>query len=125
MAASLMGGETLLVVHPLQPVRHEVMAMVRPYGYRVLEATSALHAQAQLKRHSAVRLLFMELPGLEFGGLQAALWLAGLNPRLKVLLASAHIWNLYYQPGEFDQIAFCPTPFTASDLARLVRRTLD
>src|SRR5689334_15353361 len=48
--------ETILVVHPLQPMRETVADTVRQCGYRVLEATSAIQAQLQIKAEPDIRL---------------------------------------------------------------------
>jgi hypothetical protein len=119
------GHETILVVHPLQPKRETVADAVRQFGYRVVEATSALQAQSRIKTEPGIRLVIMEFPELEFDGLQTALWFAGNNPQMKVLLASSRIWNISLRPGDFEQITVCPAPLCGSELARLVRRTLE
>jgi len=116
---------TILVVHPLRPMRETVADTVRQCGYRVLEATSAIQAQSQIKAEPDIRLVIMEFPELEFGGLQTALWFAGMNPQLKVLLASSRVWNISFRPGDFDQITLCPAPLNGFELGRMVRRTLE
>jgi len=117
--------ETILVVHPLRPMRETVADTVRQCGYRVLEATSAMQAQSQIKAEPGIRLVVMEFPELEFGGLQTALWFAGMNPQMKVLLASSRVWNISFRPGDFEQITLCPAPLNGFELAQLVRRTLE
>lgn len=123
--ADLSGDETILVVHPLQPTRETVADTVRHFGYRVLEATSALQAQARIEEEPGIRLVIMEFPDLEFDGLQTALWFAGMNPQMKVLLASSRIWNISLRPSDFEQITVCPAPLSGLELVRQVRRTLD
>jgi len=123
--AGPMGSETVMVINPVGLDRKAMVEAIRPFGFRVLEAESVVEAQRKVKRHPDIRLLIVDLSALELDEVQTALWFHGMYPQLKVLVASTWIWNLNYQLGESEQIAFCPKPFTALDLARMVRRTLN
>jgi CheY-like chemotaxis protein len=122
---SLLGTETVLVVNPISLARKAMVEAVRQFGYRVLEAGSAVQAQRKVKTCPGIHLLIVDLPELELDEVQIALWFRGKYPSLKILVASASLWNHNYHLGETEQITYCPKPFTAFELARMVRQTLD
>jgi len=123
--AGLMGTETVLVVNPVMQVRKSVVEIIRHFGYRVLEASGAVQAQRKARLRSEIHLLMMDLAGLESDDLQLARWFRVMYPSMKVLVASASVWEINYLLGESEEIVFLPKPFTAFELARVMRRTLD
>jgi DNA-binding NtrC family response regulator len=114
-----------MIINPVDLHRKAMVEAIRPFGFRVLEASSVVQAQHQVKRHPGVRLLIVDLSALELDEVQTALWFHGMYPQMKVLVASSWIYTLNSQLSESEQIAFCPKPFTALQLAQTVRRTLD
>jgi len=123
--ADLMGSETVLVLNPVTPARKALVEVFRQFGYRTSEASGAVHAQRKVKLRPHIDLLFMDLSGLQTDDLQLALWFRVMYPNMKVLVASASVWELNYHLGIPEQIVYLPKPFTALELARIVRDTLE
>ena len=123
--ADLMGTERVLVLNPVSGLRKAVVQVFRQFGYRTSEASGAVQAQRKVKLRPDTDLLFMDLSGLQTDDLQLALWFRGMYPGMKVLVTSASIWELNYHLGVPEQIVFLPKPFTAFELARIVRDTLE
>jgi hypothetical protein len=48
-----------------------------------------------------------------------------MYPRMKVVVASACVWEMNYHFGVPEQIVILPKPFTTFELARVMRETLD
>jgi len=122
--ADLMGTETVLVLNPVTIARKALVEVFRQFGYRTSEATGAVQAQRKVKLRPNIDLLFMDLSGLQTDDLQLALWFRVMYPNMKVLVASASVWELNYHLGVPEQIVFLPKPFTPLELARRVRDTL-
>ena len=99
--------------------------IIRQFGYRAMEAAGAVQAQRKVKLRPDIHLLLMDLSRLQTEDLQLALWFRVMYPSLKVLVASESVWDINYHLGAHEQIVFLPKPFTAFELARIVRQTLD
>jgi CheY-like chemotaxis protein len=123
--APLNGKGTVLVVDD-EPLTRGVLArLLRQFGYRVLEATGALEAQHLADARRRIDLLLMDLSTHETSDLELALWFRAIHPRTKVLAASDTLWDINYEIGESQQIAFLAKPFTPRELARIVQRILE
>ena len=119
-----MGTESVLVLNPVTTVRKAVVEIFRQFGYRTIEAAGAVQAQRKVKLRPHIDLLFMDLSGLQTDDLQLALWFRVMYPSMKVLVASASVWEINYHLGVPEQIVFLPKPFSAFELARIARDTL-
>jgi CheY-like chemotaxis protein len=119
------GTETVLVVDDASMLRNLLVRTLRRLGYRVLEASSALEAQRIANSHAGIHLLLTDcnMPGTD--GMQLALWFRGMYPETKVLIASAHLWELDIHLSVSLQLAFLAKPFTVPELAFKMRCVLD
>jgi DNA-binding NtrC family response regulator len=113
------------VLNPVATIRKAVVETMRHYGYRTIEATGAVQAQRKARLRSDINLLFLDLSGLQTDDLQLAVWFRVMYPRMKVVVASASVWEMNYHFGVPEQIVFLPKPFTSFELARVMRETLE
>lgn len=121
------GQETVLLVDD-EPVVLEVsMELLQMLGYRVVTATSgreAVETYARQKDDIALVILDMIMPDMGGGATYDAL--RGINPDIRVILASGYILD-----GTVREIlergcrAFIHKPFTIHELSRKVREVLD
>ena len=103
-----------------------VMARVlRQLGYRVVEASGAHEAQRLAASPREIHLLLLNHFSPERTDLELALWFRAMYPEMKILVACISLWDLNYDLGEKRQITFLAKPFTARELARMVRRVLE
>jgi DNA-binding NtrC family response regulator len=123
--ADLHGNETVLVLNPVASIRKAVVDIMRQFGYRTIEAAGAVQAQRKVRLRPDINLLFLDQSGLQTDDLQLALWFRVMYPAMKVLVASASVWEMNFHLGIPEQIVFLPKPFTAFELARVMRETLD
>jgi PAS domain S-box-containing protein len=127
-AAEQLGGiETVLVVEDDAAVRRLARQVLENHGYRVLEVDSARRALELCDEEGAsVDLVLSDvvMPGLS--GRQLVEMLENQHPHIKVVLTSGYVPD----DGGGDQdepanTAFLPKPFTAAELLRKVRESLD
>ena len=121
------GSETILLVEDQEEVRTLASAVLRGYGYRVLESSSGGDALALAKLHSEpIHLLLTDaiLPGMT--GRELAEQLQQLRPEIHVLSMSGYGRGGVADEGLADPgVEFIPKPFTAASLAGKVREVLD
>ncbi len=124
---ALHGTETILVVEDEAPLRAMVVDILKPCGYRVLEAhdgARALEIASTLNGPIHLLLTDLVMPGL--GGRDVAARLLALHPHIKILLISGYTDDVAFRQGLTDgQTAFLQKPFSPQSLSRKVRELLD
>jgi len=121
------GTETILIVEDEDAVRTLAAGMLGKRGYSVLATGSAAEAIRLADMHNGtIRLLLTDLVMPEMSGRELASRITARNPSLRVLFMSGYADEAVTRGGELDPgAAFIEKPFSANDLARQVRRTLD
>ena len=122
---SLAGMETVLLVDGAPMMRGVMARVLRQLGYRVVEASGAHEAQRLATSRREIHLLLLNHSAPERTDLELALWFRAMYPEMKILVACVSLWDLNYHIGEERQINFLAKPFTAHELARMVRRVLE
>jgi PAS domain S-box-containing protein len=122
----LNGHETVLVVEDQEEVRRLTVAILKLYGYRVLDAADARQALSVMEmQQGKIDLLLTDviLPGIN--GRELSDRMRVLNPKLKVLFTSGYTADVIARRGVLDpEVAYLPKPFTAEGLAMKVREVL-
>jgi PAS domain S-box-containing protein len=127
--ANVLGGnETILLVEDESIVREFASAVLRSYGYRVLQAGSGPEALELWPWHSAkIALLLTDLvmPD-EVSGIELAKRLREEKPELKVIYASGYSPESS-APGfsALKGLNFLHKPYAPKTLAQMVREVLD
>jgi CheY-like chemotaxis protein len=126
VAAELRGSETVLVVEDQDDVRRLMVAALRSYGYRALEAPGGRAALEEAARHPArIDLLLTDVIMPDMNGKELADRLAPLRPAMKVLFTSGYSGEVVAHRGVLDSgVAYLPKPFTPVALAAKVREVL-
>ncbi len=122
------GGETILVVEDETSVREFAVAVLQPYGYRVLRAGSGIDALEVWKWHSAridLLLTDMVMPD-DISGPELAARLLAEKPGLAVIFASGYRQEMKDEAfPEEKKARFIHKPYMPRQLARVVREALD
>jgi signal transduction histidine kinase/CheY-like chemotaxis protein len=125
--APLHGSGTILLVEDEEAVRTLAAALLRRFGYDVLEGAGGPEALDLAAGHGGpIHLLVTDvvMPGMN--GRQLAERLRASNPALRVLYMSGYTDNAIVHHGVIDRgVSFLQKPFTPESLARKVRETLD
>jgi CheY-like chemotaxis protein len=121
------GSETILLVEDEDQVRHVAAAILRRYGYHVLDAHSGGDALLICEQHAAqIHLLLTDVIMQRMSGPTLAERLGRVRPDMKVLFMSG-----YTDRATLDQAllgsntAFIQKPFTPERLAQKIREVLD
>ena len=124
--SGLDGNETILVVEDQDDVRALTRAVLREYGYNVLEASNAAAALALSEKHQGlIHLLLTDvvLPGMN--GRELADRMKLIRPEARVLFTSGYTADVIAHRGVLDQgVAFIAKPFAPDGLAARVRQVL-
>jgi CheY-like chemotaxis protein len=120
------GGETILVVEDQDAVRRLTTAILKVYGYQILEAANGDEALDIVQKYSGeIHLLLTDvvLPGIN--GKELSERLRTLRPKLKVLFTSGYTADVIAHRGVLDSgVAYIPKPFSPDNLAAKVREVL-
>ena len=119
------GTEHVLVVDDEPQIRDICSRLLRRLGYVVTTANEGAEALAALDRPAEppIRVVLSDLvmPGL--GGLELQATLAATHPGLPVILMSGYSEEV--MAIGVGEVPFLPKPFTAEELAVILRETLD
>jgi signal transduction histidine kinase/ActR/RegA family two-component response regulator len=121
------GNETILVVEDETFVRNYVNAQLESLGYVTLLASNAAQALALVEQGAAFDLLFTDviLTGT-MNGRALADEVLKRKPAVKVMFTSGYTENAVIHHGRLDPgVLLLTKPYRKSDLARMVRATLD
>ncbi len=122
------GQETILLVEDDVFLHASMRQTLLQLGYRVLEASTGIEAQAVWKDHrDEINLLLTDLvmPG-GVTGIDLAQRLIQENPKLKVIYMSGYSAEVVGKDSSLTKAAnFLTKPFPTSKLAQTIRDTLD
>ena len=124
---TLQGTETVLLVEDQDDVRRVAHAILRRYGYHVIEASNAGEALLSCERHPrTIHLLLTDVVMPQLSGRELAERLVSMRPELRVLYMSGYTENVIVHHGILDSgIAYLQKPIVPDLLARRVREVLD
>jgi PAS domain S-box-containing protein len=118
-------GETVLVVDDEAVVREIVAAMLRDFGYHVIEAASADEALAWAESGRRIDLLVADIAMQDVNGLELARRFTAVAPDIKLLFMSGYDDRTQHAEACDVQGAFLQKPFTSSQLGQRVREVLE
>jgi PAS domain S-box-containing protein len=120
------GGETVLLVEDMPEVRDYTAAVLKGYGYHVIQAGDAGEALLVCERERGrIHLVLTDIVMPKVSGRELASRLEELRPGIKVLLMSGYAENVNVLDGVLDErVQFIEKPFTPEELARKVRAVL-
>jgi two-component system, cell cycle sensor histidine kinase and response regulator CckA len=120
------GEETILLVEDDAAVRHFTKAILRGYGYHVLEAANGVEAlDIGRKYFGNIHLLLTDvvLPGIS--GMEVSKRMKVVRPHVKVLFVSGYTTDVIARRGVLDRgVALLHKPFSPDRLASKVRDVL-
>ena len=120
------GIETILLVEDHPAVREFTSAVLKQYGYHVLEAAASEEAFALARQSSGpIHLLLTDvvMPGMNGKGLSDDL--KEVYPSLKTLFISGYTADVIASRGILDrEVAFLYKPFSPDELAAKIRNVL-
>jgi CheY-like chemotaxis protein len=123
IAAALRGTETVLVAEDNGSVRGLIAAILKEYGYLVLEAATGNDAVLLAERHpGSIDLLVadVQMPGMS--GLELAKQLSQLEPNMRVLFASGYGEGVTAETTlSIPGVSYLQKPFAPVALAAKVR----
>ena len=127
VAAPVAGSETVLLVEDEPSVRLIARRILERNGYTVLEAHDGRHAIRVADQYKQpIQLLLTDMMMPELTGRDVWAMLAKRRSDIRVLYMSGYTNDHMVRRGLLDSdAAFLQKPFTAPDLARAVRSTLD
>jgi PAS domain S-box-containing protein len=124
---SLRGAETVLLVEDDDHVRAAACAILRRYGYDVLESSSSGDALLVCEQHpEPIELVITDVVMPRMSGRQLAERLLALRPSIKVIFMSGYTDDSIIDHGVLDPgAAFIQKPISPEPLARKIRSVLD
>jgi PAS domain S-box-containing protein len=126
-AASVTGGETLLLVEDQDAILRLTKRMLERMGYTVLAASTPAEALRLGWDHPGeIHLLVTDVVMPEMNGRDLAKSLLAMRPRLKRLFISGYTADVIAHHGVLDEgVNFLAKPFSRQDLAAKVHRALN
>ena len=116
----LHGTETILVVDDEEVLLDLLQTILTAYGYRVLSANNGQKAVQILEQQdSPIHLLITDLAMPIMNGVELMEHVRQLSPETRILATSGYRW-----PGQTEDAAFLPKPFTCVELLQKVRDVL-
>ncbi|MDJ0611954.1 MAG: PAS domain S-box protein [Kiloniellales bacterium] len=119
-------GEVVLVVEDDADLRRLVVAILRSFGFSVLEAATATSALEVFDKAPSIDLVLSDvvLPG-GLSGRQLSEELKRRNPKLPVLFTSGYAESAIHNQGYLDPgVLLLQKPFRKADVARAVHKAL-
>jgi len=116
---------TILVVEDHRDVRHFVLATLRTYGYRTLEAHDGQSGLSTFTRHrSSIDLVLTDIAMPVASGVDMAERILELWPAARIIFMSgtAHLAEL---PARLHGLPVLHKPFSAESLIGCIRQSLD
>jgi two-component system, cell cycle sensor histidine kinase and response regulator CckA len=110
----------VLVVDDEAPIRIIERRILEQNGYRIIEASSALEALAELKDEKPIDLLIADLDMPEVSGDEMVRRIRAMRPDLKVLYVTGHIDLLMDIRPLWEGEAFLDKPFSVNGLVEAV-----
>lgn len=111
----------VLIVDDEEPIRQLERRILESGGYRVIEASRAVEAFAQLQKDLQVDLVIADLQMPDLGGEEMARRIRRDRPSIKVLYVTGHIDELMDERSTlWEGEAFLDKPFTAKALLEAV-----
>ena len=111
----------VLIVDDEEPIRQLERRILESGGYRVIEASRALEAFAQLQKDLQVDLVIADLQMPDLGGEEMARRIRRARPDIKVLYVTGHIDEMMDERSTlWEGEAFLDKPFTAKALLEAV-----
>ena len=111
----------VLIVDDEEPIRQLERRILESGGYRVIEASRAVEAFAQLQKDLQVDLVIADLQMPDLGGEEMARRIRRDRPNIKVLYVTGHIDELMDERSTlWEGEAFLDKPFTAKALLEAV-----
>jgi PAS domain S-box-containing protein len=126
-AEGLRGTETILLAEDQPEVRSIGSAVLRRYGYEVLEAANGEEALAIIRSYQGpIHLLMSDVVMPSMNGPELARRVQAEHPGMRVLFASGYTDDAIVRHGVLDPgVAFLQKPFTPTALLKKIRELLD
>ncbi len=120
------GSETILLVDDEPMIREVGKAILSKQGYGVMLAEDGAVAIDLYRRHQGeIALVLLDLSMPNLSGKEALRLLRGLNPDVRVLVASGYSPD-QLKPGELEGVhGFISKPYRSQDLTTAIRAALD
>jgi two-component system cell cycle sensor histidine kinase/response regulator CckA len=120
------GKETILLVDDEPLVRNFGRSVLEGYGYRVLLAGDGEEAVEMYRQDpSRIDLVLLDLTMPRLSGREALRELLGINPQVRVLLASGYSAEHLTEQDREHILGFLHKPYRPETLVRSVRNALD
>ena len=122
-----LGTETILLVDDEELIRNFGVEVLRSSGYEVLTANDGNDAvNVFIRERSSISLVILDLVMPKMGGTQCLEKLLGIDPNLKILIASGFMIDDQTRKALGEKTKGIVTkPFKVKDLLRYVRNALD